>query len=159
MVFYMHRFDTPDEGGVAKGCELTGWNDFPAGGYEHRDEDGIQHVRIDAAAKTNGDAGIQRNIKANPGDEYRFTAKVRLKNKTGKAKFRLNIAARRSDHSQIKEFNDSTDEVKAEVQKLSLQALMPAGTSYLSARAKLHTSAPGETAEGEILSMRLERLK
>lgn len=158
VVFHMRRFDDPEERGIARRCELTGWNDFPDGGYEHWVEDGVQKIRIHPSAVTNGDAGIQRNFRTNPGDRYRLTAKVRLLNKTGNAKFRLNLAARRSDHTQIEEFNDSTEKAQPHVQELTLEGVMPPGTWYLTARVKLHTSEPGQSCEGAIHSIKLERL-
>ncbi len=159
VLFDKQHFDRPGKDGVADGCELTGLMDFPAGGYEHWVEGGCQMVRIKESAKTNGDAGIQTSTAARPGEVYRLSAKVRLTHKTGRSKFRLNLSARRSDGTQITEFNEKQLTVTDDPVLLEVKATMPPGTSLLTARAKLHTSEPGEACEGRIHSFKLERAK
>ncbi|MDP9069258.1 MAG: hypothetical protein M3N53_13060 [Actinomycetota bacterium] len=58
----MKRFDECDDEAVAKGCQLTGWWDFPGGGYKHWINKGRQRIRIEKTAKENGDARIERHI-------------------------------------------------------------------------------------------------
>lgn len=159
VVFNMKRFDEGDAEGVAKGCQLTGWWDFPSGGYKHWIHKGRQRIRIERTAIENGDAGIERHIDVFPGEVYRLSANLHLIEKSGKAKFRLNMSARRGDNSQIVEFNDQQKSTTAEPVLLTVEASMPPGTSFLSVRAKLHTSDPGEFCEGEIHSFKLERVK
>lgn len=159
VVFNMRRFDECDEEGVAEGCQLTGWWDFPHGGYKHWLNKGRQRVRIGKTARENGDAGIERHFRVAEGEVYRFTSKLRLIEKTGKAKFRLNMSARKSDAKQIVEFNSQQKSTTAEPVLLAVEAEMPPQVRFLSVRAKLHTSEPGEFCEGEIYSMKLERLR
>jgi hypothetical protein len=154
----MRRFDRPSKDGVAKGCQLTGWWDFPKGGFTCSVENGLQRVRIDPSAPTNGDAGIERHIAVTPGDVYRLTSRLRVVQKTGKFKGRVNLSARRPDGSQVKEFNDAQEDVTQTVVERTAVAVVPAGATFLSARVKFHTSSPGDSGEGEIASMSLERL-
>lgn len=152
------RFTHPSAQGVARGFQLTGFHDFPEGGFSLSVEHGVQKVRIDPAALSNGDAGIERHFAVQPGDVFRLTSRVRVASKTGKFKARVNLSARRSDGSQVGEFNDSQEDVTNAVVERSREAVIPPGTAFLSARVKFHTSTPGETGEGEIHSMRLERI-
>jgi hypothetical protein len=159
-VFNATRFRRPSAEGVAAGFQLTGFWDFPDGGFSLRTERGVQKVRIEPHATTNGDVGIERHFAARPGDVFRLTARVRVASKTGKFKARVNLSARRRDDhlSQVQEFNDSQDDVTRAAVERSTEAVMPPGTEFLSVRTKFHTSTPGETGEGEIHSMRLERI-
>jgi hypothetical protein len=159
LVFEMKRFDESDKDGVALGCQITGPQDFPSGGYKHWLENGRQKVRIEKSATSNGDAGICRHFSVRPGEEYRLTAKVQLLAKSGQAKARVNMAAQRKDNSQVKEFNANPLEVIAPKAAIrTARALIPDGTQSLSVRVKFHTDKPGEFCEGEIYSMKLERL-
>ena len=157
-VFHARRFDRPKVDGVARGYQLTGWYDFPDGGFQLWAENGAQKVRIDAGAATNGDAGIERHFAVTPGDVYRLTARLRVVAKTGKFKGRVNLSARRTDGSQVKEFNAAQDDVTETAVERAVEAVVPAGATFLSARVKFHTSAPGESGEGEIVAMTLERI-
>jgi hypothetical protein len=159
-VFNVQRFARPSDDGVAAGFQLTGWWDFPDGGFSLRTEHGVQKVRIEPEATSNGDVGIERHYAARPGDVFRLTARLRLASKTGRFKGRVNLAARRRDEtmSQVREFNDSQEDVTAAVVERRVEATMPPGTDFVSVRVKFHTAAPGETGEGEIHSMTLERI-
>lgn len=158
-VFNVTRFARPSAEGVAAGFQLTGYWDLPDGGFSLWTEGGVQKVKVAASATQNGDVGIERHFAAAPGDVFRLTSWVRVANKTGKFKARVNISARRRrDGKQVAEFNDSQQDVtNAMVERCAL-AIVPQGTDFLSVRVKFHTSAPGESGEGEIHSMRLERL-
>lgn len=157
VVFDTGRFGSPSDG-VAEGFEVTGWWDFPQGGFRCWVEDGMQLVEIEEGAATNGDAGIQRNFGAAPGDVYRLTATVRVVRKTGRFKARINISARAPKGRQIAEFNDRVRRATDAPVERSVEAVIPEGTAYVSVRVKFHTSQPGESGAGEIHAMRLERL-
>ncbi|HEX2057861.1 MAG TPA: hypothetical protein VHI71_05780 [Actinomycetota bacterium] len=157
--FDVNRFARPSADGVAAGFQLTGWWDFPRGGFELSVDRGIQKVRIKPEAEDNGDVGIERHFTVQPGDAFRLTARLRVASKTGKFKGRVNLAARRHEGGkQVKEFNDSQEDVTDTAVERIAQGVMPTGSEFLSVRVKFHTSAPGESGEGEIHSMRLERL-
>jgi hypothetical protein len=160
VVFDVRRFDRPSAEGVARGFQLIGWWDFPRGGSRCWVDRGLQKVRIDPDAPTNGDAGIERHIAVSPGDVYRLTARLRVARKTGKFKGRVNLAARRHEGGeQVAEFNESQEEVtEAPVERIA-EAVIPAGAEFLSVRVKFHTAAPGEAGNGEIYALRLERVK
>ena len=160
----MRRFDECDEQGVAVGCQLTGWWDFPGGGYKHWLEGGKQRVRIDKTAvpkaKRGGDAGIERSIRVKPGEVYRLTAKARLLEAKGDVKVRGNLSARKATGGQIREFNAQPIEESAEKpSKLEVEAEMPPGTDHLTVRIKVHTSKKGDVCEAEIAAMKLERIR
>lgn len=155
----MRRFDRPSAEGIAFGCQLTGWFDFPDGAYSCRVENGVQRIEIKAAATTKGDAGIERHVKAFPGEAYRLTARVRVVRKTRGIKTRINLAARRADGSQVAEFNDRQEDITATPVERAAEAIVPRGTVYLTARVKLHSSKPGDAGEAEVHSMRLERTR
>jgi hypothetical protein len=159
IVFDMRKFDRPSTEGIAAGCQLTGWFDFPHGGYRCWVEDGLQKVEISRTAPTKGDAGIERHVKALPGELYRLTSRVRVVRKSRGFKARVNLAARRVDGSQVAEFNGRQEEVTERAVERVAEAVIPRGVAYLSARIKFHTSKPGESGEGEVHSMMLERLK
>jgi hypothetical protein len=158
-VFDIRRFERPSDEGVASGCQLTGWFDFPNGGYRCSVENGVQRVEIKESAPTNGDAGIERHVEVASGEVYRLTARVRLMRATRGIKTRINLAARRADGSQIAEFNDRQDEVTDAPVERSADAHIPRGTDYLTLRVKLHSSQPGDFGEAEIHTMRCERLR
>lgn len=157
----MKRFGKPSKDSVAARCQLTGYWDFPKGGFRCWVEKGIQKVEIHEDAKSNGDAGIERHIAVKPGDIYHLTARVRVARKTGKFKARVNMAARRlgTGMPQVKEFNDAQRSVTDEPVERVAKAVIPAGAQFLSVRVKFHTSKPGEAGIGEIHSMKLERIK
>jgi hypothetical protein len=157
-VFTMRRFGKPSAEGVAYGCQLTGYWDFPTGGFRCWIERGVQKVAILKEAAHNGDAGIERHFWVTPGDAYRLTASVRVAEKTGAFKARINLSARRADHSQVAEFNDRQTKVTAEPVERTIEATIPVGATYLSARVKFHTDEPGESGVGEIHTMKLERI-
>jgi hypothetical protein len=158
-VYEMRRFDRPSTEGIAAGCQLTGWFDFPQGGYRCWVEGGLQKVEISPAAPTKGDAGIERHVRVLPGERYRLTSRVRVVKRSRGFKARVNLAARRVDGSQVAEFNGRQEEVTEHAVERVAEAVIPRGTAYLSARIKFHTSKPGESGEGEVHSMKLERLK
>lgn len=159
-VFNVTRFREPSAEGVAEGFQRTGYWDFPEGGFSLAVERGVQKVRIEPTATSNGDVGIERHFAVRPGDVYRLTSRLRVAGKTGKFKGRVNLSARRRDAklSQVKEFNDSQEEITNAVVERSTEAVIPEGTDFVSVRVKFHTSEPGESGEGEIHSMRLERI-
>lgn len=159
VVFDVRRFDRPGGDGVAEGFEPTGPWDFPDGGYDHFVERGVQKVRIHPAAPTNGDAGIERHFEVSPGDVFRLTARLRVARKNGAFKGRVNLSARRADGSQIEEFNDAQEEVTDTPMERTAIAVVPREAHTLTARVKFHTAAPGDAGEGEIYSVRLERLR
>lgn len=157
-VFVVDRFERPSSAGIGRGFQPAGWFDFPNGGFECWVEKGIQNVRIDRRARTNGDAGIERHFAVKPGDVYRLTAWLRVASKTGKFKGRVNLSARRGDGSQVAEFNAAQEVVTETAVERSVEARMPAGAEFLSARVKFHTSSPGESGKGEIVAVTLERI-
>ncbi|MDQ4142146.1 MAG: endonuclease/exonuclease/phosphatase family protein, partial [Actinomycetota bacterium] len=68
------------------------------------------------------------------------------------------LSARRRDGSQVAEFNAAQRDVTATRIEHVVEAVVPRGTTFLSARVKFHTSTPGESGEGEIERMELRRL-
>lgn len=161
VVFHVTKFEKPNERGVAHGFEETGWKDFLEGDYKLIVAKGIQNVKIHENAKENGDAGVARHIEARPGEEYKMTARVRVKKKKGGFKARLNMAARKREGPQVgdREFNTSVEEETDKVVEQSVKGVMPPETEQLTVRVKFHTFKPGEAGEGEIHSVKLERLR
>jgi hypothetical protein len=158
-VFEATRFEKLTAPGVASGYQEIGWKDFPEGGYDLFLTEGIQRVKILETAPTNGDAGIARHFEASPGEVYRLTARVRIIEKTGKFKARINMAARKAAGGQLKEFNNRQEEVTDEPVERSVEGRMPPGTEQLTVRVKFNTPQPGDSGEGEIHEVRLERLR
>lgn len=159
LVWAARRFDNPAHNGVAEGFQLAGWWDFPHGGFKCWVEDGVQKVKIQDDAPTNGDAGIERHLKVTPGEVYRLTARVRVVQKKGDFKARVNLSARRSDNTQVAEANEKqVDETEHPVERIA-EARIPHGADFLSARVKFHSSDPGDSGEGEIHEMKLERIR
>jgi hypothetical protein len=159
LVFESTRFEEPTEVGVAKEFQEIGWRDFPEGGYDLSVTHGIQRVKILETAPTNGDAGIARHFEASPGEVYRLTARVRITEQTGQFKARINIAARKARGRQLEEFNNRLEEITDEPVERSVEATMPSGSEQFTARVKFHTSEPGDSGEGEIHAVMLERLR
>ena len=159
VVFDVRRFGQEGRDGVAEGFQPTGPFDFPDGGFEHTCEQGVQKVRIRANAPTNGDAGIERHFAVSPGDVYRLTSRLRIADETGSFKGRVNLSARSANGAQVEEFNDAQDEVTDTPMERTALAVVPPEASFLTARVKFHTSAPGDAGQGEIHALRLERLR
>ncbi|HYP24790.1 MAG TPA: hypothetical protein VEV43_14575 [Actinomycetota bacterium] len=159
VVFDVQRFERPGGDGVASGFQPTGPWDFPDGGYDHFVEHGVQKVRIRPAAPTNGDVGIERHFEVSPGDVYRLTARVRVARKDGAFKGRVNLSAREENGAQVEEFNGAQEEQTDTPMERTALAVVPKEARVLTARVKFHSSAPGDAGEGEIHSVRLERLR
>ena len=160
MVFNITKFEKPDQHGCDERCAEIGWKDFLDGDYELHVANGVQHVKIHQHARKNGDAGIARHFEAHPGEVYRLTAVVRIKSQKGEFKCRVNLAPRRLWAEQTgKEGNRSQEEPTRDPVKRDCTQEMHPETQMVTARVKFHTFHPGEAGEGEIYSMKLERLK
>ena len=159
VVLDVTRFERPGSDGVAAGFQPTGAWDFPDGGYEHDVERGVQKVRIRPGARTSGDAGIERHFEVSPGDVYRLTARLRIARKDGAFEGRVTLSARREDESKVDEFNGAQEEVTDTPMERTAVAVVPPETHFLTARVKFRSAAPGDAGEGEIHSVRLERLR
>lgn len=160
VVFLSEKFDKPNAKGCAQGCEEIGWKAFPRGGYKLSVDKGVQSVRIHQTARDKGDVGVARHFVVQPGEVYQLTARVRIKTKTGTFKARVNMAAREAEGPQIKEFNAEPQEETSDapVERI-VRATIPVGASQLTVRVKFHTSEAGESGQGEIYAMKLERIK
>lgn len=103
---------------------------WPPNKFKHSLANGVQNITIHKTALDKGDVGIARHYEVSPEEGYRLTARVRIREKTGSIKARVNMAARKKEGPRIKEFNEAWEENTAgPVEVVCREARMPPGTS------------------------------